>query len=137
LRWVWLAAWLLAPGHWPIDCGPSPTIEPGNGLKTRKMTMTKQEQPWLRQDDESPSLKPGSLENILSLRDPKRVVFLYVIGIALLIMGSLYSIWRMSLLSSFQAQAWEYMRERDQRWEQHARDQAELSREILRRLPQR
>jgi hypothetical protein len=82
-------------------------------------------------------LKLGSLENILSLRDPKRVVFLYVIGIALLIMGTLYSIWRMSLLSSFQAQAWEYMRERDQRWEQHARDQAELSREILRRLPER
>jgi hypothetical protein len=58
-----------------------------------------------------------------------------VLGLALLIMGGLYSVWRMSVLSSFQAQAWAYMKERDERWEQHAREQAGLTREILRRLP--
>ena len=97
--------------------------------------MTSQDPLWSRQDEESSSLKHSSLGSLLSLRDPQRVVFVYVVGIALVIMGGLYSLWRISILSSFQAQAWAYMRERDERWEKHARDQAELSREILRRLP--
>jgi hypothetical protein len=59
----------------------------------------------------------------------------YIVGTVIVIMGGCYALWRMSVLSAFQAQAWEYMRERDERWEKHARDQVELTREILRRLP--
>jgi hypothetical protein len=87
--------------------------------------------------DESSSSNRGYLTSLIAQGDPQRVVFVYVLGMALLIMGGLYSIWRMSVLSAFQARAWEYMKERDARWEKVASDQAELSREILRRLPAR
>jgi hypothetical protein len=135
--WVLLAVWLLDAGLSRIGSEPLPTIEPGNGWNQRKTIMTSPEKHWLRQGEESSSSKRFSLGSLLSLRDPQRVVFIYVIGIALLIMGGLYSIWRMSVLSAFQSQAWEYMKERDARWEKHAADQTELSREILRRLPAR
>jgi hypothetical protein len=84
---------------------------------------------------ESPSSNRGYLTSLIAQGDPQRVVFVYVLGMALLIMGGLYSIWRMTVLSAFQARAWEYMKERDARWEKVASDQAELTREILRRLP--
>ena len=87
--------------------------------------------------DESSSSNRGYLASLIAQGDPQRVVFVYVLGMALLIMGGLYSLWRMSVLSAFQAQAWEYMKERDARWQKHIDAQAELSREILRRLPAR
>jgi hypothetical protein len=134
LLWAWLAVWLWDRGHWRIVCGPLRMIGPGNGWNQRKMIMMLPGKHWSRQNDGSTSLKRSSLENLMSLRDSQRVVFIYVVGISLVIISCLYSIWRMSVLGAFQAQAWEYMKERDARWEKVAADQSVLSHEILRRL---
>jgi hypothetical protein len=92
---------------------------------------------WPKPDDESLSLNRSSTRNLLAPDEYRRTIFVYVLGTVVVVLGGLYALWRMSVLSSFQAQAWAYMRERDERWEKHARDQSELAREILRRLPQR
>ena len=59
----------------------------------------------------------------------------YVVGMGLLLMACLYAVWRINLLSD--ALAWNraYVLERDERWEQHIRGQAEMTRTILERLP--
>jgi hypothetical protein len=55
----------------------------------------------------------------------------------LLIFGGAYALWRIELLSNYLAANRRYVLERDAAWQKHIDAQAELSREILRRLPAR
>jgi hypothetical protein len=93
--------------------------------------------PWSRHDGESSSLKRSSLRDLLGLEDARRAIVFYLVAMALVVIGGAYSLWRISMLSQFMADNRAYVLARDARWEKHIEGQAEISREILRRLPQR
>jgi hypothetical protein len=55
----------------------------------------------------------------------------------LVVLGGVYAVWRIELLSNYLAANRAYVLERDARWERYIQGQAEVTREILRRLPER
>jgi hypothetical protein len=135
-RWAWPVAWLWVLGHWPIDCGRSPTIDHGNALSRKRTITMSREKPSLRPGDESTSSNRGFLRELLEPNEARQALFFYLVGTGLLIGGGIYSLWRISLLSAYMADNRAYVLARDARWEQHIQGQAEAVREILRRLPE-
>jgi hypothetical protein len=59
-----------------------------------------------------------------------------VVATFCIVAGGVYSLWRIELLSSYLTANRAYVLERDERWERHIQGQAEITREILRRLPE-
>ena len=137
------AGWLWVLGRWAIDSGWLRTIEAGNGWNQKKRTMTAPEKPSLKQGGGSSSSNRGYLSHLLGIpasipaSDARQTVFVYVVGMALLVLGGVYALWRISLLSEYLAANRAYVLERNARWEKHIQGQAEVTREILRRLPER
>jgi hypothetical protein len=101
------------------------------------MIMTRQERPWSKQSGESMSSRASYLRDLFSLSDARQALFIYIVGMSLLIFGGIYALWRISLLSEYLSANRAYVLERDERWEKHIQGQAEVTREILRRLPER
>jgi len=101
------------------------------------MIMTRHDRPWLKQEGESPSSRGSYLRDLLRLDDARRAILVYVVAMALVLIGGLYALWRIDLLSSYLAANRAYVLERDARWEEHIKGQADVTREILRRLPER
>jgi hypothetical protein len=95
------------------------------------------ERPWLKPNDESLSLKRNFLQGQPASSGTRQAIFVYVIGMALLVLGGVYAVWRIDLLSNYLAANRAYVLERDTRWERHIQGQAEVTREILRRLPRK
>ncbi len=110
--------------------------EAGNGLRPKRTITIRRERLSLKQSDESSNSKP-SLLAMLSSSDARQTVFIYVVGLVLMLFGGVYAIWRIDLLSSYLQYNRHYVLERDQRWERHIQGQAEAVQEILRRLPQK
>jgi hypothetical protein len=77
----------------------------------------------------------SELSDLLASKEARRSVFFYAFGLFLMVLGGLYAIWRISLLTQFQADAWAYMKARDERWDKYMDVQTKNTREILRRLP--
>lgn len=77
----------------------------------------------------------NSLLDLVGSKEARRSVFWYAAGMILMLFGGLYALWRIELLSNYLAANRAYVLERDERWEKHIQGQADLSREILRRLP--
>ncbi len=96
-----------------------------------------QEGHWQRQSDESTNSKRGFLRDLLEPAKAKQALVVYVAAAALIIFGGVYALWRISLLSEYLAANRAYVLERDERWERHIQGQAEITREILRRLTER
>jgi len=65
----------------------------------------------------------------------RRTLFIYAIGTALLLMGGLYSLWRIKILNDFLEANRAYVLDRDAQWNRYIDDQTKRTQEILRRLP--
>lgn len=65
----------------------------------------------------------------------RKIIFVYIVGIVLLFLGGLYPLWRINILSQFLIDYRHYIMSRDLRWEEHIKNQAAMTKEILRRLP--
>jgi hypothetical protein len=63
-------------------------------------------------------------------------IIMIVVATVCIVTGGVYSLWRIELLSNYLAANRAYVLERDERWERHIQGQAEITREILRRLPE-
>jgi hypothetical protein len=84
---------------------------------------------------ESSNSNLSYLRDLLSLSETRKAIFIYLIGMGLLLLGGAYAVWRIDLLKRYLEANREYVLERDERWNQHIQGQAEATREILRRLP--
>jgi len=93
------------------------------------------ERHWLRQDEESSTSNHSFLRNLLQLDQTRRALVVYLVAMALIVFGGVYALWRIRLLTDYMAANRAYVLERDARWERHIQGQAEITREILRRLP--
>jgi hypothetical protein len=91
----------------------------------------------LTHGEESTTLNPRLPRSILQLDDARRALVVYLVAMAMIIIGGGYALWRIRLLSDYLAANRAYVLERDAAWQKHIDAQAELSREILRRLPER
>jgi len=87
--------------------------------------------------DESSTSNHSFLRNVLRMDEARRALVVYFAAMALIVFGGVYALWRINLLSDYLAANRAYVLERDARWERHIQGQAEITREILRRLPER
>jgi hypothetical protein len=95
------------------------------------MTMMQPDEPSPRPSAKSPSWNRG----LLAASDSRLGIAVYVVAMALVVIGFVYAFWRIRLLDGYLVGNREYVLERDARWERHIQGQAEITREILRRLP--
>ena len=87
--------------------------------------------------DEYSSSNRSYLRDLLSYPEARKAIFVYLVGMGLLLLGGAYAVWRIDLLKRYLEANREYVLQRDERWDKHIQGQAEATREILRRLPER
>jgi hypothetical protein len=85
--------------------------------------------------EESLSSNRSFLRDLFRLDEARRALVVYLVAMAMIVIGGAYALWRINLLSDYLAANRQYVLARDERWERHIQGQAEAVREILRRLP--